>query len=356
MIYDQPEVTRTNAIARMIWLAVAFGALICAARVRLATAARFAFLAVVLVDVLTHTARQNPSLRVHSPDLTVGLFQSGFWQMDHKSPPPRHGEGRVLITPAAEKALANSTVANFEQQWIGKRLAVWSHLNLVEQTPKVNGSSTLQIRAQKQVEDLIYKAPITNALPEGLLDFLGVRFITAPGRVVEWTNRTSALPLITAGQRPLFMSRTNLPAHLLTPQFNPREVVFFPQEMAGTITATNRVPGAAIENVRCSAQRITFTVDAPAPCLVVAAQSYYPNWRAYVAGQPVPLWPANHAFQALQVPAGRHEVMLRYEDRRFQLGAIISVLTLLGMIGATLLWRRKAGDFVQPNHVQPDQS
>ena len=53
-------------------------------------------------------------------------------------------------------------------------------------------------------------------------------------------------------------------------------------------------------------------------------------WRAPLT--PVPLWRANHAFQAVQVPAGQHRVRLRYEDKRFQLGVWISgTLALLGL-------------------------
>ena len=33
---------------------------------------------------------------------------------------------------------------------------------------------------------------------------------------------------------------------------------------------------------------------------------------------------ANQAFQALEIPAGKHEVVLKYEDRMFRLGVVIS--------------------------------
>ena len=57
-----------------------------------------------------------------------------------------------------------------------------------------------------------------------------------------------------------------------------------------------------------------------------------------VSNERVPLWRANHAFQALQIPAASHQVKLVYEDRRFQLGALISGATMLGCV---LLWFRK---------------
>jgi len=41
------------------------------------------------------------------------------------------------------------------------------------------------------------------------------------------------------------------------------------------------------------------------------------------------LWRANYAFQAVEVPAGRHEVLLVYRDEAFQAGAAVSLCALL---------------------------
>jgi uncharacterized membrane protein YfhO len=82
-------------------------------------------------------------------------------------------------------------------------------------------------------------------------------------------------------------------------------------------------------------------VAADASAMVVVAQAFYHPWRAYVDGARVKLWRANHGFQALEVPAGRHEVRLVYEDRVFEGGAVISLATLGAL--ALVLFRRRAG-------------
>ncbi|MEK7706778.1 MAG: hypothetical protein AAB380_02135 [Verrucomicrobiota bacterium] len=38
---------------------------------------------------------------------------------------------------------------------------------------------------------------------------------------------------------------------------------------------------------------------------------------------PTTLLRANQAFQALEIPAGKHEVVLKYEGRTFRLGVVI---------------------------------
>ena len=64
--------------------------------------------------------------------------------------------------------------------------------------------------------------------------------------------------------------------------------------------------------------------------MLVVAQAFYHPWHAYVDGNATPLWRANYAFQALEVPPGKHQIRLVYEDRSFRYGAITSLLFLLG--------------------------
>jgi uncharacterized membrane protein YfhO len=132
------------------------------------------------------------------------------------------------------------------------------------------------------------------------------------------------------------MARTNIPARLVDGQFNPRTMVFLPEELRAALPAIGRSE-VTVRDVHFTAHRITFSVTSAAPALVVVAQSYYPNWHARVSGQTVPLWPANYAFQAVAVPAGQHEVMLEYRDQRFYLGLGISMGSLL--LAAGLWWR-----------------
>ena len=58
---------------------------------------------------------------------------------------------------------------------------------------------------------------------------------------------------------------------------------------------------------------------------------------AFVDGKAVPLLRANYAFQALEVPAGKSQVQLVYQDNAFRLGAWLSVG---GLLVCALLFRR----------------
>ena len=337
--YDQWDVTVRSALWRGGFLVLTLGLLWLARRHEgpsawLARLAGWGALGVIAVDAATCSPRQNPSLpsRVFSPNL---------WAQVSKVPAPRFGEGRLMISPAAEAALLHSSVKEHEASFLGKRLAEWSNLNVLDGIPKVNGSSTLQLREEKQVETLLYAA--TNHACEGLMDFLGVSQWTASGQAVEWAARTNSLPLVTAGQRPVFVEGTNALAVLGAADFDPREEVCLAQEVEEEVTSRTNTQ-ARIVSSRIQAHRLDLEVEAAEPSLVVIAQSFGPPWEAEVDGRLVPLWRANHAFQALEVPAGRHAVVVRYQDRNFRAGAAVSLATLLGCGLYEMRRRRLAAD------------
>jgi hypothetical protein len=238
-----------------------------------------------------------------------------------------------MISPEAEKQLLSSTVRDVTTDYIGKRLALWSNLNLLDNIPKVNGSSTLQLRVQAQVQALLYAG--TNQSASGLIDFLAVTCETKPGTAVEWVPR-NGLALVTAGQRPLYETPARTLEALADPRFNPRDFVYLPPEAEGRIRVAGKTPVRLVLQ-DFSARRVRLETEADVPSLVVFAQSYYHPWKAHIDGLPTRLWRANHAFQAVEVPAGRHSVTLIYRDDTFLIGAAITGLTV---IGCAAWWRR----------------
>ncbi|HEX5133432.1 MAG TPA: hypothetical protein VFX92_13230 [Candidatus Krumholzibacteria bacterium] len=72
--------------------------------------------------------------------------------------------------------------------------------------------------------------------------------------------------------------------------------------------------------------------------LLVVSEVFYPDWKAEVDGEPVPVLRANHVLRAVALPAGRHEVVFRYDRGLIEKSAGISLgafaLTLLALLGA----------------------
>jgi len=72
---------------------------------------------------------------------------------------------------------------------------------------------------------------------------------------------------------------------------------------------------------------------------IVISNAAWRGWRAYVDGGAVKPLRANHAFLAVHVPAGRHEVDLRYLPASFVRGRAVSVATLVLLMGAGAVLR-----------------
>jgi hypothetical protein len=76
-------------------------------------------------------------------------------------------------------------------------------------------------------------------------------------------------------------------------------------------------------------------VEADASGYLVVRDSYARGWRARVDGVPAPVLRANGKHRAVPIPAGRHEVVLRYAAPGFAAGAAASLASL---VAAALLW------------------
>jgi len=69
---------------------------------------------------------------------------------------------------------------------------------------------------------------------------------------------------------------------------------------------------------------------------LVISQTWHEGWRADMDGTPVPIIQANGAHSAIAVPAGRHEITLRYHTPRFAVGATVSAIAWLAALGVIL--------------------
>ena len=308
--FDRLDELRTNSLARWLF-AIALLAALFFAMSRTAMSWFAAALLVIVADAKTHL-RLNPTT-------SSAVFRGHFWQGG-----PREFPGRIFISPEAEARLLHSTVTDLQKDLAGKRMAQWSHFNLMDQMAKVNGSSTLQIREQAFLQNSLYSG--TNAHLEAWLDFLNVTHQTASNSVVEFEDRGPAAPFVTAGQAILF---TNY--FPLNGPFDFRDEVIIHSIIDEP--PRPRVK-ATFSSLSIDPHLIQFEVTAASPTVAVIAQSWFPSWKASITHQNrtvdnIPLLRANLAFQALPLPAGKSSVRIYYDDHSFKLGAALSAATLL---------------------------
>jgi len=280
------------------------------------------------LDFVTHTPTQNPGAKpsVYAPGWARAQLAL--------HPEPILGGSRVLLAPAALEFLRYNPLAGLEETYLRNRLAIRVNCNLLDEVPQIDGFFSLTPREICRVTALPYDHP-ERGFPR-LLDFMGVSQTTIPGKTLDWVPRLTAMPLVTAGQQPVFADdRTALDA-LSQTNTDLRHIVFLPLAARGSITATQQISARVLES-RFANQSISLQTDTPAASLLVISQTHYPAWKAYVDGRTATIWRANYAFQALEVPAGRHQIQLAYEDQKLMAGAALSGLGLLACAG---LWGR----------------
>ena len=145
------------------------------------------------LDFMTHTPRQNPTV---SPK----VYEAGLLKLN---PQPVHGSARGMISPQADAKFRITSTEQGLHQYVGNRLGLFSNCNLLDRIPKVNGFFSLFVRESDRVRSFLYKLPDsgTNApASSGLLDFLGVAYVTKPGTLFDWAFRPSHMPMISVGQ------------------------------------------------------------------------------------------------------------------------------------------------------------
>ncbi|MFW5941244.1 MAG: YfhO family protein [Chloroflexota bacterium] len=124
---------------------------------------------------------------------------------------------------------------------------------------------------------------------------------------------------------------------LASPEFDPGRQVLLHGERPPLqdVAPPADAPQVAVTRLRSNALRVRLTTETPA--LLVIGEWRYPGWRATLDGAEVSLYPANYAFMTLPVPAGTHEVVLRFAPPDVATGALISALSLVAL--SFLVWR-----------------
>jgi hypothetical protein len=345
---DDLRATMLNGLSRALFLAVTGMLLMVLSRKLESPLSRLAPLLLMVVawlDVFTHEPTQNPTV-------PPGVYELNLARDTAKlKPQPALGKSRAMVSPQAADEFIRFAANDPQVNFLAKRRGLCANCNLLDGVPKVDGFFSLTPRELNEVLSLLYSA--TNAEHQPLLDFLGVSQITAPGELSRWQARPTFLPFITAGQKPVYLDDPATLSALTQPDFNGTNVVYLPPEAKPRVAATNHV-GVRIISSSFTRQQIDVEVESPRPTLVVFAQAWYPAWQATVDGQPAPLLRANHAFQAVPVPPGRHGVRVEYDDRSFKRSAAISIVLWLGCLIGLRLTRERPPSSYGPQSWEPD--
>jgi hypothetical protein len=115
-----------------------------------------------------------------------------------------------------------------------------------------------------------------------------------------------------------------------------------PENEVSAIDSAAGEPGVtSIEQY--SPSSVSIHVVALRASLLVLTDTYFPGWRAYLDGTPVPTYRAYGLVRGVFIPPGPHQVLFKYESTSFKIGVIISVLSaaVLSILSCSSVYRPK---------------
>jgi uncharacterized membrane protein YfhO len=75
---------------------------------------------------------------------------------------------------------------------------------------------------------------------------------------------------------------------------------------------------------------------------LLQADVWFPGWKATLDGQPIQIMKGDFLFRAVKVPTGSHEIIISYQPDSFWIGAILSIVGIILLLGLYFLnWKDK---------------
>ncbi len=136
-------------------------------------------------------------------------------------------------------------------------------------------------------------------------------------------------------------------ARLQDPAFDPHVSAILDASLASAIEPIDSSSVASVTMDRYGPREMAFTVQTDRPRLLLISDVYYPaGWHATIGGESTPIHRANYLLRAVTVPAGTHQVVLRYDPKSYTVGNWISLvstlLVYLSIIGlGARAWQRR---------------
>jgi len=99
---------------------------------------------------------------------------------------------------------------------------------------------------------------------------------------------------------------------------------------------------ALITNIHLSEDHLSFEVDAPVDGYVLVSKPDYPGWNASVDGIFMEIIPADYLFSGMKIPAGKHQVVMKYQPLTYWIGGSISLAVWCFILSSIIifLWKR----------------
>jgi hypothetical protein len=238
------------------------------------------------------------------------------------------------------------------------------NMGMLEGIENVGGYDAIVLRSYSELINFALKAPLDQpnmimgiSTVSPIFDLLNVKYYALPSsKTIEHPElapiyhndrynvyrNDRALPrsFIVHTVR-LIKEREAILRAMANPAFNPALVAIvekFPKGLPNDPALRSPLPRISEKSLN----RVLIQAELSAAGLLVLGDAYYPGWKAYVDGKETEIYRTNHVMRGVLVPEGNHVVDFRYEPLSFMAGALVSVTSLVLLVGFFILARAKA--------------
>jgi hypothetical protein len=269
--------------------------------------------------------------------VTIGI---DLWRIDYKpmDPKDRSSWQEVFQKPDYVTFLQKDSTL-FRVLQLREGQPFYDNLLAYWRIQDVYGYQGAKMRAYQDVLDVV---GLSNPL---IRDLMNVKYV-----VLDKPDSSAGLGLVYNGaQRKVYASLSVLPRAFFVKRyevsdalgilskirdraFDPREVVFFPEDPKIQIEPLH--PAATAEFLSYDIQDMELKVTTSGNNLLFFSETYYPKgWKAFIDGKETPIYRANYLFRAVVVPPGIHKLEMKFEPTGFYLGKNLSLFVNLFVIG-----------------------
>ena len=219
--------------------------------------------------------------------------------------------------------------------------------------------------SEDRLDGLEFKQASVMAFKDRRLDLMNVKYILhSPyaGGFNEFKNQERFPLIYETPEMAVFENKSVLPrvfavpaegievlpdvntqlARLKDASFNPELSVIvsrqpgLPDSQSGApLTGTTEIVSSGINDVAVHA-------EVSKPSILVLSQTYYPGWKALVDGKDAEVFDADLLLTGVALPAGAHDVRFVFDPLSFKIGALLSLLSAVIIIGL-VYERRRSG-------------
>ena len=240
----------------------------------------------------------------------------------------------------------------------------WATSGPIIEVPTANGVSPMALEHVIQLRLLLHSGerwgwyyPVEN-LDSPALDLMNVKYLVASQKAavrLRSLPRFRSLESLPLGME-LFENLSVLPRFFLVNKVRlatsdravrelvERQLVNFrdtavTNQPVSTLDATGVGDSGTVRVLDYQADSLRLSVRSPHVAFLVMAESFYPGWRAWIDGAAVEILRTDIAFRGLVVPAGTHEVTLRFAPAILPISLAVSLSTAL-LLCALAAWPR----------------